>query len=67
MFKLFAAVVLATSTVASTAPTTSAVIDPPRDMQFPAHNQQLLIPSHGFGMNAYCSLPAARDRTRPSS
>ena len=52
MFKLFAAVVLATSSVASTAPTTSAVIDPPRDMQFPAHNQQLLIPSHGVGMNA---------------
>ena len=52
MFKLFAAVVLATSSVASTAPTTSAVTDPPRDMQFPAHNQQLLIPSHGVGMNA---------------
>ena len=52
MFKLFAAVVLATSSVASTAPTTSPVIDPPRDMQFPAHNQQLLVPSHGVGLNA---------------
>src|SRR5690348_12160543 len=30
----------------------AAIVDPPRDARFPAHNQQLLIPSHGFGMNA---------------
>src|SRR4051795_12640090 len=29
-----------------------AIVDPPRDAKFPAHNQQLLIPSHGVGMNA---------------
>lgn len=30
----------------------AAIVDPPRDSAFPAHNQQLLIPSHGVGMNA---------------
>ena len=30
----------------------SVSVDPPRDQAFPAHNQQLLIPSHGLGMNA---------------
>jgi pimeloyl-ACP methyl ester carboxylesterase len=30
----------------------AAVSDAPRDAAFPAHNQQLLIPSHGVGMNA---------------
>jgi uncharacterized protein len=30
----------------------SATVDPPRDATFPAHNRQLLIPSHGAGMNA---------------
>ena len=30
----------------------SGVVDPARDPAFPAHNQQLLIPSHGVGMNA---------------
>jgi pimeloyl-ACP methyl ester carboxylesterase len=29
-----------------------AIADPPRDAKFPAHNQQLLIPSHGVAMNA---------------
>ncbi len=33
-------------------PLRSAIVDPPRDTKFPAHNQQLLIPSHGLGMNA---------------
>jgi pimeloyl-ACP methyl ester carboxylesterase len=33
-------------------PLRSATVDPPRDAKFPAHNQQLLIPSHGVGMNA---------------
>lgn len=31
---------------------TAATVDPPRDPQFPAHNQQLLIASHGLGLNA---------------
>src|SRR5437868_10075398 len=30
----------------------SVTVDPPRDQAFPAHNQQLLIPSHGLGLNA---------------
>src|SRR5689334_9568202 len=47
------ALVLALSVSAQSAPAPrSAVIDPPRDANFPAHNQQLLIPSHGVGMNA---------------
>jgi len=33
-------------------PLASAIVDPARDVKFPAHNQQLLIPSHGVGMNA---------------
>ena len=38
---------------ASAAPAANpAVVDPARDPAFPAHNQQLLIPSHGVGMNA---------------
>jgi len=38
---------------AAAAPTSNAAIaDPPRDATFPAHNQQLLITSHGLGMNA---------------
>lgn len=30
----------------------AAVTDPPRDGRYPATNKQLLIPSHGVGMNA---------------
>ena len=41
------------STPASAIPyARAAIADPPRDAKFPAHNQQLLIPSHGVGMNA---------------
>jgi len=41
------------STPASAIPyARAAVADPLRDAKFPAHNQQLLIPSHGVGMNA---------------
>jgi len=41
------------STPASAIPyARAAVADPPRDAKFPAHNQQLPIPSHGVGMNA---------------
>jgi pimeloyl-ACP methyl ester carboxylesterase len=30
----------------------AAIADPPRDARYPSKNQQLLIPSHGVGMNA---------------
>ena len=30
----------------------AAIADPPRDAHYPSKNQQLLIPSHGVGMNA---------------
>jgi uncharacterized protein len=58
MPKVFAAAaVLAALTIiappASAAPVrNAAVVDPSRDSAFPAHNQQLLIPAHGLGMNA---------------
>jgi pimeloyl-ACP methyl ester carboxylesterase len=29
-----------------------SAVDPPRNARFPAHNQQLLIPSNGVGLNA---------------
>lgn len=38
----------------------SAITDPPRDAAFPAHNQQLLIPSHGAGMNALLFVAAGK-------
>jgi pimeloyl-ACP methyl ester carboxylesterase len=48
-----ALIVAIASTQATAAPALrSAIVDPPRDAKFPAHNQQLLIPSHGVGMNA---------------
>src|SRR5206468_12705463 len=40
------------STSALAASPNAAMTDPPRNAAFPAHNQQLLIPSHGAGMNA---------------
>jgi len=30
----------------------AAIADPPRDARYPATNKQLLVPSHGVGMNA---------------
>ena len=51
-----AAIILALAILsmpASAAPyARTAIADPPRDAKFPTHNQQLLIPSHGVGMNA---------------
>src|SRR5438105_1643802 len=41
-----------TPPAAGAAPANAAITDPPRDPAFPAHNQQLLIPSHGVGLNA---------------
>jgi pimeloyl-ACP methyl ester carboxylesterase len=55
MMKTFlTAITLVTASVtAMAAPTGNpAIVDPPRDAKFPAHNQQLLIPSHGVGLNA---------------
>jgi pimeloyl-ACP methyl ester carboxylesterase len=47
---LLAAIFLANG--AAAAPVPRAVIaDPPRDARHPAHNRQLLVPSHGVGMN----------------
>lgn len=47
-----AALLLATPAAAGNANHRSAIVDPPRDARYPAANQQLLIPSHGLGMNA---------------
>jgi pimeloyl-ACP methyl ester carboxylesterase len=38
--------------VAQAATAQCSVVDPPRDAAHPAHNQQLLIPSAGVGLNA---------------
>lgn len=38
--------------VSAAASPNAAITDPPRDSAYPARLQQLLIPSHGFGMNA---------------
>ena len=47
-----AALTLMASPLAAAPAGNAAIVDPPRDSAFPAHNQQLLIPSHGVGMNA---------------
>lgn len=48
-------------TAAEAAPVrNAAIVDPPRDAAFPAHNQQLLIPSHGVGMNALLFVAAGK-------
>jgi len=54
-----ASLALATSALAA-ASNASAIVDPPRDAAFPAHNQQLLIPSHGAGMNALLFVAAGK-------
>src|SRR5438128_2576105 len=58
MFKTVAAVFallmlpIAARPVSAAAAVNHAITDPPRDARYPTHNQQLLIPSHGIGMNA---------------
>ena len=47
-----AALLLSATSVASAPLPRAAIADPPRDAAHPAHNRQLLIPSHGLGMNA---------------
>jgi pimeloyl-ACP methyl ester carboxylesterase len=62
MLRLCAAIALAGLSVQSTAAAaqSAAVVDPQRDSKFPAHNQQLLIPSHGIGMNALLFVASGR-------
>ena len=43
---------------ASMAASTAVVVDPPRHPTHPARNRQLLVPSHGVGMNALFFLAA---------
>jgi pimeloyl-ACP methyl ester carboxylesterase len=50
--RLFTAFVAILAPVAANAATNCSAMDPPRDVTHPAHNQQLLIPSHGVGLNA---------------
>jgi pimeloyl-ACP methyl ester carboxylesterase len=50
-FAAFAALLLVAAGAQAAAAHCSAV-DPPRDASHPAHNQQLLIPSNGVGLNA---------------
>ena len=54
------AVVIGLSIAASASAAPSATVDPPRDLSHPAHNQQLLIPSHGAGMNALLFVASGR-------
>jgi pimeloyl-ACP methyl ester carboxylesterase len=50
--RLFTAFVAVLAPMAANAAANCSAIDPPRDVTHPAHNQQLLIPSHGVGLNA---------------
>lgn len=50
---------LASASVLEASPN-AAITDPPRNAAFPAHNQQLLIPSHGFGMNALLFMASGK-------
>jgi pimeloyl-ACP methyl ester carboxylesterase len=54
------ALVIGFSIAASAPAAPSATVDPPRDLSHPAHNQQLLIPSHGAGMNALLFVASGR-------
>jgi len=49
----------------ATAVPAAVIADPPKNSAFPARNQQLLIPSNGFGMNALFFL-AAGDGPKPT-
>jgi pimeloyl-ACP methyl ester carboxylesterase len=61
MILLSAAIGLALAAPLAAAPAhPSAIVDPPRDAAHPAHNQQLLIPSHGVGMNALLFIAAGK-------
>jgi pimeloyl-ACP methyl ester carboxylesterase len=62
MLRIFTAIALAALSFSAAAMPAqgSAIVDPPRDTEFPAHNQQLLIPSRGLGMNALLFVAAGR-------
>jgi pimeloyl-ACP methyl ester carboxylesterase len=49
---LLGSAAIAVGPAALAQPTASVVVDPPRDAAHPARNQQLLIDSHGAGLNA---------------
>src|SRR5438309_8433079 len=51
MYLTVAALILVPG-VAQAATASCSAVDPPRDAAHPAHNQQLLIPSGGIGLNA---------------
>ena len=51
---------LAPAQVIAAPPRGSAIVDPPRDAKFPARNKQLLIPSHGVGMNALLFIASGK-------
>src|SRR5213595_3306343 len=52
MLWLGGAVGLAIISSAAALAAPSTIVDPPRDSAYPSHNQQLLLPSHGVGLNA---------------
>ena len=57
---VIAMLVVPMSTVETRPLPNAAIADPPRDNQFPAHNQQLLIPSHGAEMNALLFIASGK-------
>ena len=64
---MFAALALISAPVAAAPIARAAIADPPRDARYPAKNQQLLIPSHGVGMNASLFEASGKVLTAPSS
>ena len=59
---LISAGLLLASAFAAAAPLTqAAIVDPPRDAAHPARNKQLLIPSHGVGLNALLFVASGND------
>ena len=57
---LLLSVALAGAAPAIAATVSPAIVDPPRNAAYPAHNQQLLIPSHGVGLNALLLVTGGR-------
>jgi uncharacterized protein len=62
---LLTSVLMLVPAVASAAAAQCSAFDPPRDAAHPAHNQQLLIPSDGVGLNALL-FQAAGARPHPT-
>jgi predicted alpha/beta-fold hydrolase len=57
---LWLSVALTGAAPAIAATVSPAIVDPPRNAAYPAHNQQLLIPSHGVGLNALLLVTGGR-------